>query len=219
MRLKRPSAHGSTAQGNLVRALSSAASAPRPVLLVHGLGGSESSWSAVARTLSSRGRIVDTITYAPFGTSVEQVADQLAARVERILSETGSDKVHLVGHSLGGVVIAEAIATGRIDGRVDTVVTLGSPFGGSPWAHLLPFGEIVPALRQGSPLLRRLACAPVPDDIRWLAFTGAFDMVVPSIRAVPAHPRVETETIHGVGHLALLSSQHAVGRIADALPA
>src|SRR6478672_8573588 len=51
-----------------------------------------------------------------------------------MLSQTGADKVHLVGHSLGGVVIAQAIAGGRLTGRVDTVVTLASPFGGSPSA-------------------------------------------------------------------------------------
>ena len=112
-----------------------------PVLLVHGFGGTKSSWSYLARTLRARGVLVDTVTYAPFGTSVEKVADQLAIEVARLLSRTGADKVHLVGHSLGGVVIAQAITSGRLAGRVDTVVTLGAPFGGSPWAHLLPFGR------------------------------------------------------------------------------
>ena len=154
-----------------------------PVLLVHGLGGTKyESWSVVAQTLSARGLTVDAITYAPLGTSVEQLADQLVAEVERILSRTVADKVHLVGHSLGGVVIAQAIADGGLNGLVDTVVTLGSPFGGSPWAGLLPFVEIVRALRSGSPLLQRLASAPVPDGVRWLAVTAALDIIVPGMR-------------------------------------
>jgi hypothetical protein len=33
-----------------------------------------------------------------------------------------------------------------LSGRVDTVITRGSPFGGSPWAGVLPFVEIVRAL-------------------------------------------------------------------------
>ena len=65
---------------------------------------------------------------------MEQLADRLVVEVDRLLSQTGADKVHLVGHSLGGVVIAQAIAGGRLTGLVDTVVTLGAPFGGSPWA-------------------------------------------------------------------------------------
>src|SRR3954451_15455773 len=136
-------------------AKSHSAPAARPVLLVHGLGGTKSSWSFLARTLTARGLTVDAITYSPFGTSVEHVADRLAVKVERLLSHTGADKVHLVGHSLGGVVIAQAIASGRLTELVDTVVTLAAPFGGSPWPSLLPFGAIVSALRQGSPLLQR----------------------------------------------------------------
>jgi triacylglycerol lipase len=190
-----------------------------PVLLVHGFGGTKSSWSYLARTLRARGVVVDTVTYAPFGTSVEKVADQLAIEVARMLSRTGADKVHLVGHSLGGVVIAQAITSGRLAGRLDTVVTLGAPFGGSPWAHLLPFGAIARALRGDSPLLRRLASASVPEGVRWLAFTATLDMVVPGLRSVPLHPGVETVVVDGVGHLGMLLSRHVVGRVVAALHA
>ncbi|MET0993465.1 MAG: alpha/beta fold hydrolase [Mycobacterium sp.] len=191
----------------------------RPVLLVHGFCGTKSSWSLLARALRARGVTVDAITYTPFGTSVEQLADRLVSEVDRLLSQTGADKVHLVGHSLGGVVIAQAIASGRLSGRVDTVVTLAAPFGGSPWANLLPFGAIVQALREGSPLLLRLASAPAPDGVRWLAFTAALDMVVPGLRSVPAHAQVETIAVGGVGHLGMLLSRQVVGHIVAALPA
>src|SRR3954453_2170640 len=110
------------------RTIGRAAPTARPVLLVHGFGGTKSSWSVIANALSDRGIRVDTITYSPLGNSVEQLADQLVATVERTLSETGADKVHLVGHSLGGVVIAQAIAGVGLVGLVDTVITLGSPF-------------------------------------------------------------------------------------------
>ena len=189
----------------------------RPVLLVHGFGGTKSSWSLLARTLSARGLTVNAISYTPFGTSVEQLADRLAVEVQRLLSQTGADKINLVGHSLGGVVIAQAIAGGRLSGLVDTVVTLGSPFGGSPWANLLPFGAIVRALREGSPLLRQLASAPVPDGVRWLAFTATLDMIVPGLRSVPAHAQVETVQVGDVGHLGMLMSRQVVGRIVAAL--
>ena len=127
--------------------------------------------------------------------------------------------MHLVGHSLGGVVIAQAIADGGLNGLVDTVVTLGSPFGGSPWAGLLPFVEIVRALRPGSPLLQRLASAPLPDGVRWLAVTAALDIIVPGMRSVPTHAQVETITVNGVGHLGMLLSRQVIGCITAALSA
>src|SRR5262245_18822917 len=37
----------------------------RPVLLVHGFGGTKSSWSYLAQTLNARGQIFDAITYTP----------------------------------------------------------------------------------------------------------------------------------------------------------
>jgi triacylglycerol lipase len=208
-----------TASEALPPAQANIAATARPVLLVHGFCGTKSSWSFVARALRARGVTVNAITYTPFGTSVEQLADRLVADVERVLSQTGADKVHLVGHSLGGVVIAQAIASGRLNGRVDTVVTLAAPFGGSPWANLLPFGEIVQALREGSPLLRGLASAPAPDGVRWLAFTARLDMIVPGLRSVPTHAQAETIAVGGVGHLSMLLSRRVVGRIVEALPA
>jgi len=164
------------------------AAATLPVLLVHGFGGAKSSWSLVAHALSARGLAVHAISYAPVGKSVEQLAAQLVAEVESTLNRTGSDKLHLVGHSLGGVIIAQAILDPRIIGRVDTVVTLGSPFGGSPWADMLPILELVRALRAGSPLLRRLATTPLPDGVRWLSVTAALDIIVPARRSVSTRP-------------------------------
>jgi pimeloyl-ACP methyl ester carboxylesterase len=111
----------------------SAAKTP-PVLLVHGFASTKPSWALVAHNLGVRGMTVQAMSYPPLGTSVEKVAERLIAEVERLLSSTAAEKVHLVGHSLGGVVIAHAITDRRLLGRVDTVITLGSPFGGSPWA-------------------------------------------------------------------------------------
>ena len=193
------------------------ASTTRPVLLVHGFAGTKSSWSLVADALRARGLTVQAMSYPPLGTSVEQLADQLVAEVDEILRRTGADKVHLVGHSLGGVVIAQAVAGNRLNGRVDTVITLGSPFGGSPWASVLPFVEIVRALRTGSPVLRRVASAPLPDGLRWLSLRAALDIIVPGRRSVPSHAAVETVTFGGVGHLGMLLSQQVIGCIAAAL--
>ena len=191
----------------------------RPVLLVHGFGGAKSSWSLVAQALSAQGLTVDAMSYAPVGHSVEQLAENLVVEVERTLSRTGADKVHLVGHSLGGVIIAQAILDTRLNDRVDTVITLGSPFGGSPWAGLLPFVEMVRALRHGSPLLRRLARTPLPDGVRWVSVTAGLDVVVPGLRSVPPHAQVETITVNGVGHLGMLLSRRVIGCIAAALSA
>ena len=160
---------------------------------------------------------VDAMTYAPVGNSVEQLADKLVAHVQTMLYQTGADKVHLVGHSLGGVIIAQAMSDPRLNGRVETVITLGSPFGGSPWAGVLPVVDMVRALRAGSPLLTRLASKPLPEGVRWFSVTAALDVVVPGRRSVPLHSQAETITIEDVGHLGMLLNRRVIGYITDAL--
>jgi pimeloyl-ACP methyl ester carboxylesterase len=190
----------------------------RPVLLVHGLGATEACWSAVGRALEVRGMTVDAINYRPFGTSVEQVALGLAVRVADLLARTGSDKVHLIGHSLGGLVIAQALADGHLAGQVDAVVTIGTPFRGSPWAYLCPFGSMIRALRDGSPLLRRLAETPVPDGVRWIAVSSSLDVIVPGHRAVPSHAGVRSVMVDDAGHSGMLLSRQVVNLIMAELP-
>jgi triacylglycerol lipase len=187
---------------------------PRPpVLLVHGLGGSTAGWLPLARALRAAGLTVGAISYGPFRTSLERLAEELADAVQSLQAETGSDRVHLVGHSLGGVVIAQAFADGLLTDRVASVVTIAAPFGGSPWASLLPVGTVVRALRQGSPQLGRLARSHAPGDVRWLAVTGGADMIVPGRRALPAHAEFETVEVHGVGHLGLLQNPQVISQV------
>jgi pimeloyl-ACP methyl ester carboxylesterase len=161
----------------------SAALPTRPVLLVHGLGGTEPGWYAVAGALHAHGETVAVLSYRPFARSVGEVAERLAETAATMVEETSADKVHLVGHSLGGVVIAQAFADGLLTGQV---VTIASPLGGSPWASLLPVGSTARALRDGTPVLRRLAPAPTPEGVSWLAISATSDLVVPARRPLPA---------------------------------
>jgi triacylglycerol lipase len=147
------------------------------------------------------------------------LAQELADVVLGLQVETGAERVHLVGHSLGGVVIAQALADGLLAGRVDSVVTIAAPFGGTPWANLLPVGAVVRALRQGSPQMARLARAQAPKGVRWLAITAGSDRIVGGHRSLPAHAEVETAEVHGVGHLGLLQNPQVISQVVSAIVA
>jgi triacylglycerol lipase len=190
--------------------------AARPVVLVHGFAASRTCWFALRRALRADGRTVVSLDYSPWASSVEELADRLADTVEDLLAVTGADKVHLVGHSLGGVIIAQALTQDRLAGYVDLAVTLGSPFGGTPWAGLLPVGPLVWALRPGSPLLRRLAAAPPPEGVRWLAFRSTLDPIVRADRAVPADPDATLVRIDGTGHSGMLVDPDVIEQIVAA---
>ena len=190
-----------------------------PVLLVHGLGGTTSGWLAMTAALRAHGLTVAAISYQPFGTSVENLAAGLADAVDTLLEQTGAHRVHLVGHSLGGVVIAQAFADGLLTGKVDSVVTIATPFGGSPWATLLPISATVRALRQGSPQLRRLARVPRSHGVRWLAITASHDRIVPGPRSLPINAEVDTVAVDGVGHMGLRLYPQVIDQVLRAIVA
>ncbi len=89
---------------------------PRPVVLVHGLGATQSwNWGYHAPRLKAAGYCVFSLTYGvdprmvifglPGGTiRMEQSSGELAAFVDRVLAATGAAKVDIVGHSEGTVM-------------------------------------------------------------------------------------------------------------------
>jgi pimeloyl-ACP methyl ester carboxylesterase len=186
------------------------------VVLVHGFAGSSTGWFAVRRALCADGRTVVSFDYPPWASSVDELADQLVETVQDVLAATGAGKVHLVGHSLGGVIVALALTRDRLAGRVDLVITLGSPFSGSPWAGMLAVAPLVRALRPGSRLLRRLAAAPAPEGVRWLAFASTLDPIVPAHRAVPANRQATRVVIDAAGHCGMLLDPDVIARIVAA---
>ena len=93
------------------------ATAPRPVVLVHGLGASmTSNWHTISPALANAGFCVFALTYGvapgtPFPLDqigglepIERSAAELSAFVEHVLATTGAAEVDLVGHSEGTVV-------------------------------------------------------------------------------------------------------------------
>lgn len=83
---------------------------PDPVVLVHGLGATMAeNWSYLSPLLAARGYCVFALTYGldprlPFFGGVipiEQSAPELGAFVDRVLADTGAQRVDLVGHSEG----------------------------------------------------------------------------------------------------------------------
>jgi hypothetical protein len=53
--------------------------------------------------------------------------------------------------------------------------------------------------------------------VRWVAFSSALDVVVPSDRSVPTFCPAEQVRVDHVGHLGMLRSQKVVDLIADIL--
>jgi pimeloyl-ACP methyl ester carboxylesterase len=191
-----------------------------PVLLVHGLIDNRSIFTVMRRGLRRRGFAqVCTWNYSPLLGDVAEGARDLGEHVERICAQTGHDRVHLVGHSLGGLISRHYVQRQGGGRRVESLVTLGTPHGGSVLAHLLPT-PMVRQLRPGSAVLQELA-EPAPD---WstpmtAVYSNLDQLVVPTRLGRCDHPdlRARNVLVRGVGHMSLPFHRGVVDEVAATL--
>lgn len=173
------------------------------VVFLHGLFAT----AGVLRPLRSAiGRLkrvhTATFTYAP-GPDVAGLCDQLGT----ILGELPhSARLHLVGHSLGGVV-ARAYAHDRNDRRVVQTISLGAPFAGVPGVGMVALGA-ARDLDPQSPLLRRLRVGAATLDVPHFTLLAGGDNVVrpPLAHALPGS---EVVVLPDLGHNTLLFDEEA----------
>jgi pimeloyl-ACP methyl ester carboxylesterase len=191
-----------------------------PVILVHGFVDNRSVFAVMRRSLRRRGFAqVCSWNYSPLLRDVESAAKALGAHIERVCQDTGHDRVHVVGHSLGGLIARYLVQ--RLDGdrRIDSLVTLGTPHAGTLWAHLLNT-PLVRQLRPGSPLIRELA-EPAPDcRTRVTAVYSDLDqMLVPASVGRCDHPDLDARNVfvRGVGHMSLPIHRAVLDEVAATL--
>jgi pimeloyl-ACP methyl ester carboxylesterase len=175
-----------------------------PVLLVHGYAASESVWTPLRRALveAGFGHIVS-LTYNSFATDPEAVSAELAHQALRALTATGAPRVHLVGHSLGGLIVRCALAgSAALSSQAAGAVTIASPHCGAYLARIAP-GRCAQLMYRGPRL--RLPKVNAPQPIRWLAYYSDGDRVVPPASARLDDPRCSAANvlIAGCGHLTI----------------
>ncbi|SDN61485.1 Alpha/beta hydrolase family protein [Klenkia soli] len=190
-----------------------------PVVLVHGMVDNRSIFTVMSRSLRRRGfTSVSTWNYSPLVQDVRVAAGQLAEHLARVCEQTGHDRVHVVGHSLGGIVARYLVQCGDAD-RVASLTTLGSPHGGTLWAHAVPT-PLIRQLRSGSDLMAELD-RPAPGvDIPVTAVYSDLDqLVLPVSHGRCDHPdlRARNVLVHGVGHMSLPIHRAVVDEVAATL--
>jgi triacylglycerol lipase len=191
-----------------------------PILLVHGMIDNRAIFSVLTRKLHAHGfERVYRLNYSPMTNDVRGAAEKLAARVEELVAETGYERLHIVGHSLGGLIARYYVQRLGGDARVHTLVTLGTPHHGSLAAHLVPV-QLGQQLRPTSDLFAELD-EPAPGiRTRVVAFWSDIDqLIVPHDNARLRHPDLNShdEPVHGVGHLSLPINGEITQRVSQVL--
>ena len=101
-----------------------------PLILVHGYGGRIEAWGGLADSLATRFRVV-VLDVRGFGgsdtpDSAVSYGREMTADVIGLLDHLGLARAHLVGHSMGALISADAAE--HYPDRVTSVTLIGGPF-------------------------------------------------------------------------------------------
>lgn len=202
-----------------------------PVVLVHGYGSIKSHWLTLHVALRRAGFTdVTSINYNAFTADIRDIAGQLVDHVDKVLARTGADKVHLVGHSMGGLVSRYAVEVLGLGDRVDNAVTIASPHGGSAFAYLadlfpgrLTLSRAAAQMRPGSRLLKEIEAAAAVNaasaSVKWTALYSTGDLIVAGRSAKIQTPGATNVRIEADGHVAVLTSPFVVKTVCETLAA
>ena len=188
-------------------------------LALPGWGTSAERMLPICSALEDRGVPARPWRYEVRGT-IRELGEELAALVA-----AADEPVHLVGHSLGGLVAASAVLDHAA--AAATVTTVNSPWRGT-WAAWTahPGDPVGHELRWGSDTLAHLRGALATHlerdhGPRWSVLSAAGDLAVPITGStrVPDGPRLRTRVVPVAGHSVSLLHERMVDAVVDGVVA
>ncbi len=191
-----------------------------PIVLMHGVFDNRSIFTLMRRGLKRRGfGSTYALNYSPLTDDIRSVAVRLGDLVEEVCEETGHEQVHVIGHSMGGLIGRYLVQRLDGDARIHTLVTLGTPHSGTLPAHLFPH-PVARQMRIDGDIVIELT-EPAPDcSTRFIAFWSDIDqLVIPQSHARITHPDLDARNVlvRGAGHLSLPVDGRVIREIGLAL--
>jgi pimeloyl-ACP methyl ester carboxylesterase len=181
----------------------------RPVVLLPGVYETWHFLQVVGQALHERGHPVHVVralgfNRAPIPASAAIVARELAARDLR--------GVALVAHSKGGLIGKQLMAQHDPDARVDRLVAVATPFGGSAMARLT-VGRTMRSFLPTHPDIRSLVEAR-EINARITSIYPSFDPNIPEGSQLEGATNVEVPVI---GHFSVLDAPSSIAAVIDAV--
>jgi len=106
----------------------------KTVVLIHGYFRTERNMRYLAQKLEQRGFHTFSPTLPTIRRTVRECSESLAQMLEKHVPD--GSVVHFVGHSMGGLIIRDYLSRRVVEG-LGSVVLIGTPNGGTPYANLL----------------------------------------------------------------------------------
>lgn len=190
-----------------------------PLLLVHGLYHNPSVWIFFRRCLKRAGfGNIYTFGYNSFTRTYPDLVFEMTRRMEEVLAENPGQKVGLIGHSLGGLIVRGAMADDRFKGRLGAVITLGAPHQGSELAAF-GIGRLARSLHPANPIFAQLRAQKPVEGVAKLSLFVPVDSIVFPVRCLEIEePGWQQEARQpSVSHVGLAYDRGLAYRVIDQL--
>lgn len=188
-----------------------------PVLLVHGYLLNGAAWWWFARLLQSAGFRAHVVSLTPSLGSIDAMAGSLGRRIEALCAASGAPRVHLVSHSMGGLV-CRAYLRACGSARVVSLVTIAGPHHGTALARL-GIGAAAQAMVPDSSWLAALAAAErLAEHPPTVALFSYYDnYIAPQESAML--PWARNESLPPMGHVEMYFSRALAEQVCRELQA
>jgi pimeloyl-ACP methyl ester carboxylesterase len=208
-----------------------------PVLFVHGAAGTPQQWSYFAEHFDQKRYQLWFYSY-PSGLRLDDCATVLNRIITELHSQYGFTDLHVVAHSMGGLVSRRFIQMNVMDNNqpyIGKFVSISSPWKGHEVAALgVKYAPAtIPSwidMQTGSDFTRRLYEQSIASQVHYsLAFTfaGQQSVLLPESNdgavsvdsQLKAEAQAEAVRIHGFNetHISILQSDEAIRWVEDAL--
>lgn len=170
------------------------------VVFIHGMGANRACFFPMQTWLSRAGHKRQlAFNYATSG-SIEKMALRLKGELD---SNVKGGRIHLVAHSLGGLVARTYIQALGGDRRVSTCVTLGTPHHGT-YSSVYGPTPMLQQLKPGGVFVRFLEALPPPAQARFVSIGASSDHLIVPCESAHAPFGELLPLFADVGHTTLL---------------
>ncbi len=177
-------------QGDHVEKLTDFDAHKRPILLIHGFGGTRRIFYILEKRLAKSGHGVFSIhlggVFDTFNThSIDWVAGKVKNKLDRLRNIYGFQELDIIGHSKGGLIGMYLVKALGYEKYVRKIIGLATPHNGTPTALLClltPLGLISKSLRQmipASSFLKKLIDLPYPKKTAFVSIYSKTDWMCP----------------------------------------
>lgn len=143
--------------------------------------------------------------------SIDDYVDTLEERIEQIKLITGNDKIRLVGHSMGGIVISKYALDHEEE--VEDLVTLSSPLEGT-YMGRVGIGQCTNDMTYGSEYTKDISKRLVESNIRRYHLGSKADIVIlPASSSTISDDGTCYKYYKNLGHLSFLLSDRVISDV------